>query len=143
MPSINPFPVPAEVLRALGEEALRVILPEPLPGRRPGQSPPEPAFVDAFDTWHVQTEGSIEGLLNLALGLRPSLSDHTPQENIEWDFLTNGIEALGLRLKQFDVLLHWARHTWSYDPAIQAAMDQQPGPASEESAVSSDARALQ
>jgi len=119
------------------------MLPENIQRPRPDAPHQEPAFVDAFEEWNVATEGSTEGLLNLALGLRPLLSEQTSEENIEWDLLTNGIEALTFRLRQFEALLWWAKATWKYDPAIRAAVDQQPDPNSEESATSSEVPALQ
>ncbi len=101
MSSINPFPLPAEVLESVAQEALRLMLPVNIQRPRPDAPRQEPAFVDAFEEWNVAMEGSTEGLLNLALGLRPLLSEQTSEQNIEWDLLTNGIEALTFRLRQF------------------------------------------
>ena len=51
--------------------------------------------------------------------------------------------ALDRELLRLEALFEWAQTTWKYDPAIQAAADQQAEPGSEESATSSEAPALQ
>jgi hypothetical protein len=126
MININPFPLPAEVLESVAQEAMCLMLPENIQQPRPGTHHQEPAFIDAFEEWHVQTGGSTQGLLNVALEL-PSLRDvQAPYQDIQWDLLINGIEALDFRLKQFGALLWWAKATWRYDPAIRSAADSQP-----------------
>ncbi len=117
--NINPFPVPVEIQEAIQRAALSVVLPESTQRWQPDESCPEPAFMDAFNEWHMRTEGSTEGLINLALDLRPPRDEQTPDQNIKWDFLINGIDALDFRLKQFEALLWWARQTWQHDPLIK------------------------
>jgi hypothetical protein len=123
---VNPFPLIRETWDCIGVETmLQAILPKSMQGGEADNPLKEPAFLAAFDEWHAQTEGSTQGLLNLVLDLRPAKDEQSPHENIQWDLLTNGIDALDLRLQQFEALLHWARMTWEYDPQIYAAIKSQ------------------
>ncbi|MGO9572600.1 MAG: hypothetical protein ACLP5H_34220 [Desulfomonilaceae bacterium] len=120
---VNPFPLIRETWDRIGvQEMLRAVLPKDIQRDNPLE---EPAFIDAFDQWHMQTEGSTQGCLNLVDNLRPLRDEQSTHVNDQWDLLTNSLHTLDFRLQQFEALLHWARITWEHDPRVYAAIKSQ------------------